>query len=1054
MIFSDVALLFAFYCVFYLHPLNQQNLNLNQKFMKKRLLMLFLGIAALVGQAMAQEMTVAGKVTAVEDGLGLPGVSVKVKGSPTVTQTNAAGQYTIKVNPGAVLVFSFIGFLPQEKSVGNATTLNVALRTDAKGLDEVVVTAFNIAQDRKSINYAFQNVKSKDIEESRQQNIVNALQGKVAGAVITSSGGGPGEGAAIILRGGSSLDGDNQPLFVVDGVALDNSSFMESLAPGAGSAFNGITGRSVGTPNRASDINPEDIESVTVLKGPAAAALYGVKAGNGAIIITTKKGKAGATSVVYNNLFSWDNVMRLPETQSMYKQGTNGVFAATSRDSYGSLFQPGEPIYDNLGTFFRTGRSQTHNLSVSGGSDKYTFRLSASHSDQNGVVPKTEYGKTSVRLAGSAVASEKFTITGSANYMRTTGRRPLQGPGLFSGSGGFLVSIFNWPKNDNMSDYLSPDGTRRRLIASATADIDNPYFTIDRNPQTDSNDRFIGNAGAEYKPLKWLKVNYTVGTDFYTERNQSVRAVGTSLPNNLNGGIGQTVNSFQNLTSNLLVTADQTFGDFSTSLVLGNAVDQVKFSTIDVLGLIFQNPDFISINNTVNRSMVQRNSTKRIIGAFGSFSADWKKTLFLNITGRNDWSSTLPVKNQSFFYPSVSLGYEFTKSLNLDHLPWLSYGKLRVSYADVGKDTAPYRIFSPLQSNTFIGGGFRYGFFGNNPNLKPEGRTSYELGLDVQFLKNRLRLDATVYRDRTVDQIIAPRISQATGYILQYINGGSVENKGIELMLSGTPIQKKDFSWDVNFNFASNKNKVLALPYPLTIIRNSDASIINVAEGASYPGRSLTSISATDYIRDEQGRIVIDANGYPTFNTLFSYAGDRAPKFTLGLNNSFRYKNAELSFLVDIRKGGDVINGNEWELVRSGLSKQTEERGKLVVFDGVVKNADGSYSQNTKQVELTQGYFENNLAFVGTAFIEDGSWIRLRTVTLNYTLSKKYTPKVFSNLNLFVTGRNLVLLTNYSGIDPEVGVAGAGVRGGGSAGLDYGGVPSRRGFDLGLKVGF
>jgi len=1016
--------------------------------------MFFLGITLLVFQARAQQLTVTGKVTATDDSGPLPGVSVKVKGSNNVVQTNTAGVYTIKANSGEVLVFSYIGYAPQEKTVTAAGTMNITLVADNQSLNEVVVTAFNIAQDRKSLNYAFQNVKSKDIEESRQQNIVNALQGKVAGAVITSSGGGPGEGASIVLRGGTSLDGDNQPLFVVDGVPLDNSSFVESLSPGAGSAFNGVMGRSLGTSNRAADINPDDIESVTVLKGPAAAALYGLKAGNGAIIITTKKGKTGSTTVSYNNLFSFDNVMRLPETQSMYKQGTNGVFAPTSRDSYGSVFLPGETVYDNLGDFFVTGKSQTHNLSVSGGSEKYTFRFAASNTDQNGVVPKTEYGKTSLRLSGSAIASEKFSVSGSANYIRATGRRPLQGPGLFSGTGGFLVSIFNWPKNDNMKDYLNPDGTRRRLLASITNDIDNPYFTIDRNPQTDVNDRFIGNAGVEYKPLNWLRFNYTLGTDYYTERTQSVRAVGTSLPNNQNGGIAQTVNTFQNITSNFLVTAEKTFGDFSTSLLVGNAIDQTRFATVDYLGLIFQNPEFISINNTVNRSVIERNSVRRIVGAFGSLNADWKKTVFLNVTGRNDWSSTLPVKNYSFFYPSVSLGYEFTKSLELGDDSWLSYGKIKASYADVGKDTAPYRLFSPLQSNTFIGGGFRGGSFGNNSELKPETRRSYEVGLDLQFLKNRLRLDATYYSDKTINQIIAPRISQATGYILQYINGGSVQNRGVELMLSGTPVANKDFTWDVNFNFATNKNKVLELPFPLTIVRNSDASVINVAEGAAYPGRSLTSISAPDYIRDPDGNIIIDANGYPTFNTLFSYAGDRAPDFTLGLNNSFRYKNVELSFLVDIRKGGDVVNGNEWELVRSGLSKQTEERGKQVVFDGVVRNADGTFSKNTKPAELTQAYYENNLAAVGTPFIEDGSWIRLRTVTVNYTLNKKYTPKVFSNVNLFVTGRNLLLFTNYSGIDPEVGVSGAGVRGGGSAGLDYGGVPSRRGFDFGLKVGF
>jgi TonB-linked SusC/RagA family outer membrane protein len=1022
--------------------------------MKKKLLMLFLGVILLNMQVIAQQITVTGKVTSSDDGLPLPGVSVKIKGKVGGVITDASGNYSIKAQNDEVLLFSYIGYLSQEKQIGAAKVLNVVLSVDSKNLSEVVVTAFNIAQDRKSINYAFQNVASKDIEESRQQNIVNALQGKIAGAVITSSGGGPGEGANIVLRGATSLDGDNQPLFVVDGVALDNSSFAESLAPGAGSGFNGILGRSVGTPNRASDINPEDIESVTVLKGPAAAALYGVKAGNGAIIITTKKGKTGATSIVYNNVFSWDNVLRLPETQSIYKQGTGGVFDPTSRDSYGSPFLPGETMYDNLGNFFITGKSQTHNVSVSGGSEKYTFRLSVSNANQNGVVPETEYGKTSARLAGTAKVSDKIFITGSANYIRTTGKRPLQGPGLFGGTGGFLVSIFNWPKNDNMKNYLNPDGTRRRLIASATGDTDNPYFTIDKNPQSDSNDRFLGNVGVEYKPLNWLSFNYTFGTDLYTERNRSVRAVGTSLPNNLNGGVGETVNSFQSLTSNFLVTAEKSFGDFNTSIILGNAIDQAKFNTIDVLGLIFQNPDFISINNTVNRSMIQRNSVKRIIGVFASASVDYKKTVFLNVTGRNDWTSTLPVKNRSFFYPSISLGYEFTKTLQLGDDHWLNYGKIRVSYADVGKDTAPYRIESPLQSNTFIGGGFRNGFFGNNPELKPENRRSYEIGLDLQFLEQRLRLDATLYRDRTINQIIAPRVSQATGYILQYINGGSVQNKGIELMLSGTPVKNANFSWDVNFNFARNINEVLFLPFPLTILRNSDASIINVAEGASYPGKSVSSISATDYIRDPEGRVIIDANGYPTFNTLFSYAGDRAPKYTLGLNNTFRYKELELSFLLDIRKGGDVINGNEWELVRSGLSMQTENRGNPVVFDGVVKNPDGSFSKNTKQVELTQGYLENNLAAVGTAFIEDGSWIRLRTVTLSYTLNKKYLPKVFSSANVFVTGRNLMLLTHYSGIDPEVGVAGAGVRGGGSAGLDYGGVPSRRGFDLGLKVGF
>jgi TonB-linked SusC/RagA family outer membrane protein len=1022
--------------------------------MKKSLLLLLFGLFFLIGQTIAQENTISGTVTSSEDGLSLPGVSVKIKSSNVGTQTNVDGKYTIKAKAGDILVFSFLGTIPQERIVGTASQINVSLKQDSKALDEVIVTSFNIEQDRRSINYAVQNVKAKDIEESRQQNIVNALQGKIAGAVITSSGGGPGEGASIILRGGASLDGDNQPLFVVDGIPLDNSSFQESTAPGAGGGFNGILGRSVGTPNRASDINPDDIESVTVLKGPAAAALYGLRAGAGAIIITTKKGKAGAASVTYSNLLSFDNVLDLPETQSIYKQGSNGVFLQTTRDSYGAPFQPGETIFNNLEDFFETGISSTHNISVSGGSDKYTFRISASNADQSGVVPQTEYKKTSIRLSGSGIISPKIRVTGSANYLNSSGRRPLQGPGLFGGTGGFLVSIFNWPKNDNMRDYLSPDGSRRRLIASLTADTDNPYFTIDRNPQTDRNDRFLGNAGIEFKIVKGLKLNYTLGTDIYTERSQSVRAVGTSLPLNQFGGIAETVNSFQSLTSNLLLTYEKTFKNFSSSIILGNSIEESKTNAIDYLGQVFQNPDFISINNTVNRSLVQRNSLRRLVGAFGSFNLDYKKTVFLNVTGRNDWTSTLPVKNRSFFYPSVSLGYEFTRTLKLKDNKVFNYGKVKASFAQVGKDTGPYRLFTPLTGNTFIGGGFRNGFFGSNPELKPETRTSFETGLDLQFYDGRLRLDATYYQDRTKDQIIAPRVSQATGFILNYVNGGVVQNKGVELMLSGTPIKTKTFAWDVNFNFARNRSKVLSLPPPLTIIRQSDASVIFVAEGASYPGLSLTSISSTDYVRAPDGQIVIGANGYPIVNSNFIYAGDRSPDFTLGLNNSFRYKNAELSFLLDVRKGGDVINGNEWELIRSGLSTRTIDRYKLATFKGVVANTDGTFSPNTREVELNQNYYENILAGVGTEFIEDGSWIRLRTVTLNYTLDRKFTPKVFSSMNFFVTGRNLLLLTNYTGIDPEVAAAGSGVRGAGSGGIDYGGVPSRKGFDMGLKLNF
>ncbi|MBO0358886.1 SusC/RagA family TonB-linked outer membrane protein [Hymenobacter sp. BT186] len=1029
-------------------------------------------VVALPGHAQQNLRTISGTVTSVADRSPLPGVTVLVKGTTIGASTGADGRYTIQAAPGSTLIFSFIGYTTLERAIGDGNTLDIGLKENTTELNDVIVTAFGIAQERRQVNYGAQQVTSKDIIESRQPNIVNALQGKVAGVQVTSSGGGAGEGASIVIRGGNSLDGDNQPLFVIDGIIMDNTSFAESTAPGGGSAFNGIMGRSVSSPNRAADINPEDVESMTVLKGPAAAALYGLRAANGAVIITTKKGKSGAVTVDFRTQVSVDRVNRLPQLQDKYKQGAAGIFDPSTRVSWGPQFAEGEPVYDNLNDFYKTAYSYQNYLTITGGTDKGSFLLSASNLNQTGVAPNSEFDKSTVRLSGTLQVSPKLKAQGSAQYLNSGGRRPLQGPGLFGGSGGYMVSLLNWPRNDDARNYLNPDGTRRRLIGGVgSSDADNPYFTVERNPVTDRTNRLIGNAQLTYQPAKWATLSYNLGTDVYTETVRSIRAVGTSQPNNQDGGISETTNQSRLVNSYLTAVFTHSFNDnISGSLLLGNSVEQSRRESTDIIGLVFRSPNFNSINNTVNRGALTTNSLRRLVGNFARLNFDLFKQVTVELSARYDMSSTLPRPSQNkdfgqgFLYGAATLGYEFSRTLGLDNNSILNYGKLRLSVAEVGKDTGPYRVESPLAQSTYIGGGFRPGFYGSNSQLIPERTRSYEAGLDFQFLKGRLGLDAGVYYAETRDQLIAPRVSQASGYILQYINGGTVTNTGVEIALNGRPVvTKSGFTWDVLANFFHNENRAKKLPSFLTEVNQSDAWVIDVARGSAFPNRPITSIGVIDYARvtdpnsEYFGQVLINATtGYPSVVAgNFVYAGDRAPQFTTQITNTLAYKGLSLAFMLDFRKGGDVVNGNEWVAVRSGLSKKTLDRNQTAVIDGAVRNADGSYAANTRPVELTQGYFINQLAGTGWAFVEDGSWTRLRYATLAYSLPKKLLSGTFvKGAELSVTGRNLLLFTNYSGADPETAAAGAGVRGGGSGGFDYGSTPATRGVDMALRVNF
>ncbi|AKQ47078.1 hypothetical protein TH63_17830 [Rufibacter radiotolerans] len=1002
-------------------------------------------LSLLVAQAgFAQSRTITGRVTSADDGSGMPGVSVVVKGTTVGASTNGEGNYSIEAAPGNVLVYTFIGMVPQERTVGTSNTINVVLRSDAKALDEVVVTAFGVEQEKRALGFSVQEVQAKEITESQQANIVNALQGKVAGVQITNSGGAPGASAIMLIRGGTSLSGNNQPLYVVDGVPIDNSTPVTQGGLNAGTAP---------ASNRAIDINPEDIESLTVLKGPAAAALYGLRAASGVVVITTKKGSAGATKISYSNSFSFDKVNRLPELQSTYKQGEQGLFDATSNDSWGPRFEPNETVYDNVESIFKRAFTQKHDLTINGGNDKTTFYGSASHYDQGGIVDNTSLERNTFRLTAETKAGEKLRVGGTANYIKTGREYVSQGS-----SNGVMGAVY-WPRNDDMSNYLNPNGSQRTFPG-----MDNPHWGVQNKPITSDVDRVMAVGHVMYDPFEFLNITYRLGTDYYTDNFKSVRMPGTTIVGEEKGALSQSTTNSQITTSTLLVTGKKSFGEsFNTSLTLGHNTEDSYRQTTNWYGRNFIDPGFAGINNVVqtDRTISQSIAKRRIIGVFADLNLDWKGIAFLNFRGRNDWSSTLPVNARSFFYPAVSTSIVVTDLLEELGITSgegiVSFGKLRASWARVGKDAPPHVLATTLATATNTFTIAPRGFISNandyygNPALKPEFTNSIEFGADVRFLRNRLGLDFTYYKTSTDEQILGTRTPPSSGAFLAYLNGGQIDNEGVEFMLNTQPVTRDNFSWALDFNFAKNTATVKDLPGTLDRVELSDAwAANNVAQGAAFLNGSLFGINGNVWKRNAQGQLLLDPNGYPQVQSLLQSIGDRNPDWTGGITNTLTYKTLSLSFMWDVRIGGDIYNATENVLVRSGLSTKTLARGETRVFEGIIESTG---QPNTKPVVLNQNYYQTIYPFQGYDFVEDGSWTRLRYITLTYSLPKSFIEKTpIKGLQVFGTGRNLILITDYSGVDPEVSGSGAGVGGSGSFGFDNLGVPATKGFDIGLKL--
>ncbi|HEX5552701.1 MAG TPA: SusC/RagA family TonB-linked outer membrane protein [Chitinophagaceae bacterium] len=1030
--------------------------------MRKMLLVLALaGLGAVCSITVsAQQKTVTGTVSAFRDGSALPGVTVKVKGTGQGTTTDAGGHYSISVPEGGTLQFTFVGFQSRDVTPGSGAVLDVQLQDAQSELGEIVVTAMGIKKEKRSLGYSVQEIGSDELLKNKEPNLINSLNGKVAGVNITSSGGAPGASASIIIRGGTSLERDNQPLFVIDGMPMDNST-----GQGDNSAFDGSVNLSTTNSNRGMDINPEDIESISVLKGPAAAALYGLRAAAGAVIITTKKGKAGAVSVTLHSRYTTNWVNRLPKQQSTYSQGSyyNGDFTDQTSRSWGNKFSKGAPIYDNLKDFFETAHGYDNSFSVSGGSPNGNFYLSGSNLTQSGIVPTTAYDRNTLRFNGEQNAGI-FTFGVNASYAISHTRKTLTGSGLWgSGGTGYLESIIAWPRNDNMKNWLNEDGSKHRLLPNLALDedVDNPYWLVNRNPQQDKTNRLIGSAYVKAKITDWFDVTYRLGVDNYTTQFTSLTTPGSSVKIAWqNGMLSETDRTYNYVNSNLMLNFHKTFHtDWGVNLLLGTTSEDTRIKSNSIRAENFTIPDFRSVNNAAheNQYLSQAITRKRLIGAYGDLRVSYRNMIFLSATGRNDWSSTLPVQNQSFFYPSFSGSFVFTELLPQSHV--LSFGKVRASWAEVGKDAPAYQtntyLFGPELS---IGGGYRNYWTRGNDLLKPETTTSIELGTELRFLNDRLGLDFTYYINRSKDQILQPRVSNATAYILSYVNTGEIENKGIEITLHASPVKTQTFSWDLTLNLSHNKGVVKSLPGALPILYVTDVQVGN-AKAASFDNGNFMGLSGSKWQTDDKGNLLLDWNtGYPLTSSLTTlHVGNREPDMICGLTNSFNYKNWNLSFLIDYRLGGDVYNGTDYLLTAYGLSERTEDRGSTLTFTGMALNPETeSYEPVTKEVEASEKYYRDIYLNNAPFFIEKVNWLRLRSVSVSFSLPQEVLTRIkfLKEATLTASGNNLILLTNYTGMDPEVSAAGAGVVGSGSVGIDYCGVPATTGVSIGLNLKF
>jgi TonB-linked SusC/RagA family outer membrane protein len=1043
-------------------------------------LVMFATLNMITNTLMAQGVPISGTVLS-EDGTPLPGVTITLVGTDRATVTDMKGTFTITAKEGALLEFSYVGYSRQKTKATAGMQVKLTL-SDNGQMQDVVVTAMGIKKERKALGYSVTELNAGELMKNKNTNVVNSLVGKVPGVNVTQFSGAAGAGASITIRGGNSTsDGrQNQPLFVVDGIIYDNSTAVTG-----NSGTDGATRSNTTYSNRVMDINPEDIESLSVLKGAAAAALYGSRAADGVIIITTKKGAEGTVKVSAASkvITSWAN--KLPEAQTQFANGsyaTNGVLNNITYSSWGLPVAATDTIYNNIKDFFQHGITYDNNVNVSGGSKNGSFYLSGSNFNQTGILRNTGYDKTTFRFNGD----QKYgglTLSANVAYSVANTDRTLTTAGLYSGGGnGTMGAVYAWPQVFNMKNYQNIDGTQYRKFAGTLpleSDVDNPYWIVNKDKLTSQTKRFTGGITASYKIANWWDVIARLGYDQYNTNDYTYTAPGSAvLPLYQNGRLSKNQLSYAYTTTTLMSTWHKTFKGFDTHLMLGTTSENTDITSQNHWGYNFISANSINFANIASTNQFFKDGVikRRLVGAYGEAGVSYKDFAFLTATGRYDWSSTLPDDNQSYFYPSISGSLIFTQLF--PGIPYLSFGKIRGSVSGVGKDANPYNTLtylnSPINFGSFVGVG--NGYTSGNPVLKPELQSSWEIGGELRFLNNRIGLDYTYYHSETNNQIAQPRLSNASGYILKTINSGSVINKGMEIALTGKAIVKKDFGWDVMLNFSYNKGRLGGFLPGVSYFYPTDAQFGSVKAASIPNGGYFLGMTGTTFLRETDadkkeipnGRYQVDpTTGLYKINTNNPIVGNREPSFLAGFNNTLRYKHFILSVLFDIRKGGDVYNGTEYAMVLNGLSKRTllNDRQSVTV-SGVNANtgadfeqtyeADKSYTIGTTTVSgknLIQQYW-TNYAANSYNFITSVNWVKLRSLSLTYDFTSMLkNKKIFKEISASAIGYNLHTWTNYKGMDPEVSAAG-GTGGSGSTGIDYLGVPAVASFTFGVNLTF
>jgi TonB-linked SusC/RagA family outer membrane protein len=1031
---------------------------------------------------LAQERTITGTVVS-QDETPIIGASVIIKGKTTGTQTDPNGKFTITAVPRDILVISAVGFTTMQTKVGNSSTISITLQKGEGQLQEVVVTALGIKKERKALGYSVTELDSKELMKNKNTNVINSLAGKVPGVNITQFSGSAGAGASITLRGGTSTSEgrQNQPLFVVDGIIYDNSTTVTG-----NTGTDGLSRSNTTYSDRIMDINPEDIESLSVLKGAAAAALYGSRAADGVVLITTKKGAEGRVMVDFNSKISTSWANKLPEVQTEFGPGSyssNGVLNTTNLySSWGAKIPADSTIYDNIGNFFRHGVIYDNNVNVSGGSKNGSFYLSGSNFKQTGIVPGTGYDKTTFRFNGE----QKYgglTLNANVAYSVANTDRTLTTAGLWASGVGSMQALYGWPTTYNIKNYLNPDGTQHRIYEGTLAledDIDNPYWIVNQDNLTSKTNRFTGGINGNYKIASWWDITGRVGYDQYSTNDYTFIAPGSALaPLYQNGRLSKDLVDYTYITTTVMSNFHKKIGDFDTHLMLGTTSEDFNTKTQNHWGYAFNTPGTISFNNIENSNKFFTDATtrRRLVGAYGEVGVSYKDIVYLTGTGRNDWSSTLiPAPSNSYFYPSISGSFIFSQLLHPNNI--LSFGKLRASIAGVGKDANPYSTATyeeaPISIGSFIGVGNQY--YSGNSKLIPEIQRAWEVGGEFRFLNDRIGLDYTYYHSETRNQIAQPRLAQSGGFIFSSLNSGSVINKGMEIALTGKVISQRNFSWNSTLNFSYNRGRLGAFIPGVAYFYPTDAQFGTIKAASIPNGGYFLGMTGQDYYRatDANGKEISNGayqidptTGLYKVNTTNPVVGNREPDYIGGFQNTFRYKALTLSFLLDIRIGGDVFNGTEYAMVVNGLSKQTLLNDRQsVTLTGVnsktgtdttiTYNANESYPIGNTTYSgnnMIQRYW-SNYAANSYNFITSVNWLKLRSLSLTYDFSGILkNQKVIKGLSATAVGTNLFTWTNYKGMDPEVSAAG-GTGGSGSTGIDYLGVPAVASFTFGVNLKF